>query len=252
MESKLELSQDYEIRKNMMAHSRPWNALHFDAPSMSWTLPCEGAGNGKYFREEMHTRAWKITLDRCQSYGWVRWPSCIWSLGEGGSSKPPTPRISESLVFSTCPANTPFPVNYNYRRRLNVLRPEPTINFPNVGEGCARNSGKWGVFSIPFWSRELRFPLISLFSNNRVCVGFGKTGAWLFFECSWCLSLLMANNSTKLVSRLCLKYVDIGIRRLFFLETEFSSFEFWRLIDENWTYVERARRTWWRFVHTTE
>lgn len=180
---KLELSQDYEIRKNMMTHSRPWNALHFDAPSMSWTLPCEGAGNGKYFREEMHTRAWRITLDRCQSYGWVRWPSCIWSLGEGGSSKPPTPRISESLVFSTCPANTPFPVNYNYRRRLNVLRPEPTINFPNVGgRGLCSQFGKVGRLLdsvlIPWITISIDFPV---FEQQSVC-GIWKNGGVTFLR----------------------------------------------------------------------
>lgn len=129
------------------------------------------AGNGKYFREEMHTRAWKITLDRCQSYGWVRWPSCICSLGEGGSSKPPTPRISESLVFSTCPANTPFPVNYNYRRRLNVLRPEPTINFPNVGgRGLCSQFGKVGRLLdsvlIPWITISIDFPV---FEQQSVC-----------------------------------------------------------------------------------
>lgn len=70
----------------------------------------------------------------------------------GGSCRPATTRISESLVFSACPANTPFPVNYNYRRRLNVLRPERRLIFQMSSgcEGCARNSGKWGVFSIPF------------------------------------------------------------------------------------------------------
>lgn len=125
----------------------------------------------KYFREEMHTRAWRITLDRCQSYGWVRWPSCICSLGEGGSSKPPTPRISESLVFSTCPANTPFPVNYNYRRRLNVLRPEPTINFPNVGgRGLCSQFGKVGRLLdsvlIPWITISIDFPV---FEQQSVC-----------------------------------------------------------------------------------
>lgn len=95
----------------------------------------------------------------------------ICSLGEGGSSKPPTPRISESLVFSTCPANTPFPVNYNYRRRLNVLRPEPTINFPNVGgRGLCLQFGKVGRLLdsvlIPWITISIDFPV---FEQQSVC-----------------------------------------------------------------------------------
>lgn len=176
-----------EIRKNIISASAVKRvALGRSIDVFHSPVPAKGAGNGKYFPEEMHTRAWRITLDRCQSYVDLR-VSVLWGRERGGSCRPATTRISESLVFSACPANTPFPVNYNYRRRLNVLRPERRLIFQMSSgcEGCARNSGKWGVFSIPFWSRELRFPSISLFSNNTCSI-------WKKCSSPWYLSLLMA------------------------------------------------------------
>lgn len=165
---------DYEIRKNITAHSRPCNA-RCTSTLHRWPLPCEEAGNGKYFPEEMHTRAWRITLDRCQSSTLT-----FVYLFQGGSCRPTRiPRISESVVFSSCRANTPLPVNYNYRRRWTSLDRgvgRRLIFEMSSGEGRVRNSGKWAVFSISFWSRELRFPSISLrFRITRMWRG-------LFFE----------------------------------------------------------------------
>lgn len=165
---------DYEIRKNITAHSRACNARCTSTLHRWPLLPCEEAGNEKYFPEEMHTRAWRITLDRCQSSTLTF--VYLFEGGREGSCRPTRiPRISESVVFSSCRANTPLPVNYNYRRRWTSLDRRLIFEMSSGG-GRVRNSGKWAVFSISFWSRELRFPSISLrFRITRVWRG-------LFFE----------------------------------------------------------------------